>query len=81
MRTTCWKKQAYSSLHMANLVVAHAASLGDQVTAYQCPFHTLHEHRHWHVGHPPNHYRVTRMALAIRWCAQHHDELPTPPHR
>ncbi len=79
MLATCWSKNAYGSLYVARQVAAAAAKRGDVVSAYQCPFHTLHDERHWHVGHAPNLHHVERLALAIRWCSAHPDEVPTPP--
>lgn len=79
MLASCWSKNAYPSLYQARQIAAAAqAKTHEPIQPYQCPFHTLRADRHWHIGHVPSHEDVARMALAIRWCAQHPDQLPVP---
>lgn len=79
MEGSCWRKHKYESQHHARQDAARlSASQPRPVIAYRCPFHSLHDGKHWHVGHPPNSRHLERIALAIRWCTAHPDETPTP---
>lgn len=74
MAGSCWRNVAIHSLYAARM----AAAQHPTTVPYQCPFHTLHPERHWHIGSPPSQHHMERLALALLWCQQHPDELPTP---
>lgn len=80
MMATCWRKKAYRSQGQARRDAARlAARDGVAMAHYRCAVHTMHEGKHWHVGHAPSQEHVERYALAIRWVTAHPDELPVPP--
>lgn len=78
MREACWRKKPYPTQRQARADAAALVATGSMVEAYRCPFHSLHEAKHWHVGHQPPLGHLERIAATIRWCAQHPDEVPQP---
>lgn len=79
MLDSCWRKKAYATQAHARADAARlTATQVRPLIAYRCPFHSLHVEKHFHVGHPPHAGHVEAIALAIRWCTAHPDEVPQP---
>lgn len=71
---SCDRKHRYETwAHASSDARLVLSTAGQQVTAYRCPFGAHRGGQHWHVGHPPTHAHTLRLALAIRWLAQHPD--------
>lgn len=74
---SCDRKHRYETWSHAH---ADANSVtrttGERTTAYQCPFGSHRLGKHWHVGHPPTIAHMQRLALAVRFLAEHPDCVP-----
>ena len=65
-------KKVYESVqHARNDARLLKRTVGEDCTAYRCPFSSITGGEHWHVGHPPPMGRVVDIAAAIRFFAQY----------
>lgn len=81
IESSCFTKTSYLLHEQAALRAYRLNRInrrGGVISAYRCPFHMLHRGNHWHVGHVPDTDAMARIAAAIRWCAQHPEQVPTP---
>lgn len=76
---SCDRKHRYETWSHAHRDAVHVIrDTGQHVTAYQCPFGSIRDGRHWHVGHPPTIDHMERLALAVRFVAEHPDLIRAP---
>lgn len=69
---SCTRKHEYETWHHANNDACSVTRQeGTLTVAYQCAFSQYLGRRHWHVGHPPASSTMVRLALAMRWLAEH----------
>lgn len=80
LESSCRQKRQIAWWREADAVArGHTETEGVQVVAYACPFSSITGGgRHHHVGHPPTHEQVERIALAMRWLNEHPEALVTP---
>lgn len=76
---SCFAKRRRSTWAEADGVArAGTRTKGETIVAYACPFGSIRGGAHWHVGRPPTHEQVERIALAMRWLREHPEALVTP---
>ena len=84
LATVCWARSTYSTREQG---MARAVWTNSQegttlpVAPYLCPFRDKYHGNHWHIGQVFTEHELELIAAAIRWCAAHPDERPTPPRR
>jgi len=74
---SCTNKHRYDDrVHARSDAHGLRTHQGHDVTAYQCPFGSITGGVHFHVGHTPDQGAVERIAAAVRYFAQHPDQVP-----